>query len=706
MRQFFTLLILALLTFNGGCNRHKGEGTPTNVILIIVDTLRADHLSCYGYKDNKTPNIDRLAREGVLFETAVSHVPLTLPSFTSIFTSLTPWEHGVHYNEGFFVNDTLHTLAEVLAETGYATGGVAGAVIVHSAFGIDQGFSYYNDDFPDSFPMYKPSFQVLSSVFAKTQRRADSVTEEGLKWLRANKDKNFFLMLHYYDPHNPYDPPPQYSDVSQEGKKYEDFLELQIELYDGEILFTDEQIGRMLEGLRDLGLEDNTIVVFTADHGEGLQEKQENTHSIFIYDATVKVPLIIKSPGRLPKGERIREQVRIIDIFPTILDLLGEDIPDDISGESLVPFIIDGERADTRPTYIETYANRIERGWSILRGVRLEGWKYIEAPKPELYDLSEDPEEMVNLYDQEVERVSQLREILRSELERKYNQGSYVLPEFSMSEDLLEMVRSLGYVGLTGDEPLIDIFDSGVEGPDPKDMIEEFNNALYKYECQRIAFLFAQKGLWNEALLFLTKARSFDPKDSTLHLQIAGILKDLKQLDSADKEIDKVIFNDPDNAEAHYLKGVIAGRRGELKESLSSYRKVIALKPDHIMALNNMGMILAQRGELDSSLTILLKALEIDSTFGHIHANLGNHHHMVGDLEGALLEWEKALRLDDSLTHLHLTLGETYITDGEYAKAIDHYNAYIASNPHPFTASRLKGVISELEERLANYQKD
>ena len=271
-----TLSVAAL-----GCT---GDGRPS-VLLITIDTLRADRLGCYGCREAQTPNMDRLAAEGVMFEQVGAQVPVTLPSHATILTGLPPASHGVHDNSTFSLADTVTTLAEVFRKAGYRTGAVVGAYVLARQFGLGQGFEDYDDSFDDT--------QGSGSEAESVERRAAEVARRGIDWLEQHRRTPFFLWLHFFDPHMPYDPPPPL------GR--DDYASP----YDGEVSYVDRELGRVFRWLQEVGLEQSTLVVLTSDHGEGLGSHDEETHGVFLYESTLRVPLILRWPGRLSAGMRL-----------------------------------------------------------------------------------------------------------------------------------------------------------------------------------------------------------------------------------------------------------------------------------------------------------------------------------------------------------------------------------------------------------------
>ncbi|MDP8297299.1 MAG: sulfatase [Candidatus Orphnella occulta] len=349
-----------------------------NVLFIIVDTLRSDHLGCYGYQDIKTPNIDGIAKRGTLFENVIASAPLTLPSHASIFTSTFPQFNKVRDNGSYQLPENSITLADRFKENKYNTAAFVSTVVLDKKYGLDKGFDVYDDKMVKS-----PQKQLIKSM--EGERAADKTTAAALEWLEENKEEKFFLWVHYYDPHTVYNPPPPYSEIYKDN------------LYAGEIAFVDHYIGILLDALKKLGLEDNTIIIFAGDHGEGLGEHQEAQHAVFLYDTTLKVPLIFSYPKKIPQSKVIKEQVRLVDIMPTLLDLVKIKKNKDIQGRSLLKAMRGKARLKAIPAYSESYYAKFHYNWSELQSWRTEEWKYIRSSEPELFNIQEDPLELNNL---------------------------------------------------------------------------------------------------------------------------------------------------------------------------------------------------------------------------------------------------------------------------------------------------------------------
>lgn len=433
------LLILAMLPASCSFFRPIGQD---NVVLIIVDTLRPDRLGCYGSPLGTSPNIDRLSQEGVRFSKVATCAPVTLPSVSAILTSTYPLFNNVRYNGRFFLNDSSTTLAEVLKQHGYTTAAFIGGFPLDSRFKVNQGFDIYDSDFSSSVKKKKRKW--IGNEVEGFERTAAEVNERVFPWLDANKDKKFFLMVHYFDPHWPYEPPAPYKKRFQSP-------------YNGEIAYTDEQVGRLLEKLDSLGLKDKTLIVFTGDHGEGLGAHKELTHGQFLFDTTVMVPLIMRHP-RLTKGKKVDGMVKTLDIMPTILDFLNLPAPTDTQGMSLLPTLKKG--AHEEPVLLETmlpyYETEDTHDIPVkITGLRTPEWKlvYVTLEKKtgeeyvgQLYNIKRDPLEMFDVFNENRDTFNQLMNRMAA-LTQKYSpKGPPKLTSMEMDAQTKEKLKSLGYL--------------------------------------------------------------------------------------------------------------------------------------------------------------------------------------------------------------------------------------------------------------------
>jgi arylsulfatase A-like enzyme/tetratricopeptide (TPR) repeat protein len=412
-------------------------GKP-NILLITLDTTRADRLGAYGWRHARTPNIDRLAEEGLLFTRAYSAVPMTLPSHATIMTGLYPFYHGVRDNSGFRLAGQARTLAEMLSDHGYRTGAVLAAFVLDAGFGLDQGFDDYLDDVPARSQVER--MQV-------PERNAQKVVDCAINWLKSiGSDKPYFLWCHFYDPHHPYLTPRSFPFYRSHP-------------YDQEIAFVDFHLGRLLDYLEAAPVNDRaTIVVLAGDHGEALGEYGEETHAYFAYDSTLHVPLVFKLPDNLRAGTRIDVPVGLVDIMPTILDLAGVPPPGDgeIHGRSLAGVLRGDAGAEesfaSRPLYFESYAPAYAFGWAPVRGVRVGQAKYIDSPEPELYLFDTDRWEGAghNVYERHTDRATELAAILHGVLESPLGTPPLSGTTESLAPEVVQNLRSLGYVAAPG----------------------------------------------------------------------------------------------------------------------------------------------------------------------------------------------------------------------------------------------------------------
>ncbi len=442
---FFLLtlcVVFFFLLFNESCQNKPAIKQKPNIIFIIVDTLRADRLACYGYEKSETPNIDSIAKKGVLFSQAVTQVPITLPSHCSIFTSQNPIVHNVRENGTYRLDNSETTLAEILKENGYRTAAFIGGFPLDSRFGLDQGFDVYDDDLSgEKIVSHTENKTWQGHEYSSFERKAADVIKSAIKWLSAYKEQRFFLFIHLFDPHAPYSPPAPFR---QDYKKNR---------YDGEVAYVDYSLGELFENLRDWKLIKDTLIIFTSDHGESLGEHEYFTHGKKLYEPSMRIPLIISSPSLLPKGKVIDDLVRSIDIMPTILELLGIKPLNNFQGINLMPVISRGNTKKLNLTsYGETFLPKLRLGEEELRSYRTNKWKYIRYTKDntivkeELFYLENDPKEHQNL-SKTGKGKSKAFSLLLDELiehDRKISTKKNTL--FEMDEETKKKLKSLGYI--------------------------------------------------------------------------------------------------------------------------------------------------------------------------------------------------------------------------------------------------------------------
>jgi choline-sulfatase len=575
-RVFFLLFCLATAAWVGAA----AETTPPpDVFLVTIDTLRADHIHCYGDEQIQTPALDSLAKDGIRFEQAFTPSPITNTSHASILTGLLPSAHGV---TDFAVPLTPdhRTWAELLKPQGYHTAAFIGAVILDSkqlAPGFDRGFDFY-----DNFPEHA----TTKSRWGRVERRGMEVVQHAESWLDAHRSGRRFVWVHLYDPHDPYEPPEPFASL------YKD------RLYDGEIAYADSALGHFVAYLKKQGWYDGAMVVIVGDHGEGLGEHNEDTHGIFLYDSTTHVPLVVKLPGREAKGREVAAQVRTTDILPTVLDLLGTTAPARLDGKSLRPYFA-GEGTAGRTAFGETdYPLRF--GWAPLRSVREGGIKFIEAPRPELYHLHSDPKELHNAYEPWDADVLKLRAQL-AELRKTMPTPSQA-SRGAVGQGTTDELRALGYLGPADALSATNVPEPSLL-PDPKDKIEE-QNLLHT------AMLAVDDERTDAARDEFKKVLEMDPKSATALVQSG-------QLELAAKNY---------AVAADYLRRALEVRPGDAKAAF-----------DYGQALQMTGNLPGARNALQASLKVNPNQFSARLLLGKVYLGLKDMPAAEDQLEAALL---------------------------------------------------------------------
>lgn len=586
------LVVLTSLVFTSfSCSKRKPKPKIQRVVLISLDTCRADYLSCYRYPKNTTPNIDELATEGFLFENVLAQVPITLPSHCSIMTGTIPPSHGVHNNFQKLPEDS-HTLAEIFSEAGYVTGGVAGAFVLDSSFGFAQGFDSYTDDFPES-----------PNAHSFAERMADEVSQYGCEWLEKHKDEKFFLFLHYYDPHIPYRPPEAFAERFADN------------LYAGEIAFTDECVGQILSKLKELGLYESTLIVVTGDHGEMLGEHGENTHGYLIYQSAIHVPLIFKIPQK-QEGIRISHVAGLTDIFPTILALVGISNESEIDGHDLSGFFEETNAKQTKQRflYCESFTPTTYHCNPLL-GLIDWPWKYIYTTRPELYNCAEDPQEQNNVAEEEKLRskkmLNRLQYILEENLPKSRKRESD-----SLDQSSIDKLESLGYVGGYIDES----FELDMSKPDPKDFVhvnsgkedlvglltqEKYEEALklgssLVKDRPEVGFLYELTGRaaigsedYKQAIYCYTKYLTFKPSNTQARNNLATSYERTGKIEEAMLQWKEIIHIEPDHFLAHKNLGTTLYSSGNIAEAVKYWERAVKIRPGAANLLNSLAWIMA-----------------------------------------------------------------------------------------------------------------
>jgi choline-sulfatase len=638
-----------------------------NVLLITLDTTRADHLSCYRPGFAKTPNLDGLAARGVRFEHAIAQVPLTIPSHACIMTGSYPEVNGVRDMTGFALSSTHPTIASLTHAAGYATAAFVGSSVLNHRVGFSEGFDTYDDDMGKGVVETNQPGLLL-------ERRASVVTDHAIAWLKSNGNKRFFLWCHYYDPHEPYDPPEPYPHLYAH------------DLYSGEIAYADSQLGRLFDDLKDQHLLDRTLIVVTADHGESLGEHGEETHGVFLYDATLHVPLIIAGPG-IPAGKVVAQQVRSIDIMPTILAFLNLSPGKESQGVDLLPSVQKGQPLPTDTAYLETLYPRTDLGWSELRAVRTNRWKFVLAPRPELYNLEADPRELDNVEAREPVIASRLDARLWSIIGR--NERHEKLVSSPVNKQTREDLASLGYVS-GGTARVIQL---GSKAPDPKD---EVGVLKILGEVNRLM----ERGQFARAAQLMEEGLRQDPANPLGLTYLASSFENLGDFPRAIQVYEKAL-------RMHVVTDQILSRLGkdylrthQLEKAVQAMRRASELNPADFDNLNNLGGADLQLGRLQDA----RKAFEAITAQTEHYAPAFNGLGLVaisqGDSITALRNFRKAVEADPTEMEPLLNLGMLYQKAGEKQQALRCFQTFLQKAP-PERYGKLfpmvRGTIRQLQ---------
>ncbi len=643
-------LLLSLVVLVSGVMAQKPASRPAsrpNVLLVTIDTLRPDYLHCYGYAQIETPSIDLLAAGGIRFEQAYTPVPITLPSHTVILTGTYPMMSGMHDFSGNNLNPAQATLASVLRARGYDTGAVIAAAVLDRRFGLNRGFDFYYDHF---------NFGRLSEAnLDYMERPANEVIDEALKWLAKPRKGPFFLWVHLYDPHHPYNPPPPFNRLYKEN------------LYAGEIAFADAQLGRLLGYLKQHATYDHTVVVLSGDHGEGLGEHGEKTHGFFTYNSTLHVPLIIKPSVNIKfTNPLIKRGVSLVDLMPTVLGLLDVPIPPKVQGRNLAMMVLHGDGMEPSPLYSETYLPRIHFNWSELRGLSARNYHFIDAPKPELYDISTDPGELHNLYADKNAVSSEMRSQLSATV-RHYTVDHEMAQKSTLDPQLADRLRALGYTAFAAGE------DSPVSDrqlPDPKDRIQV-------YETVTEAIDDSQHGRYQDSI----------------------------------EKLKTTLTTEHDSVPIHYLLGLNYYRTKDFASSVAEFKRALELSPNYMLAVFNLGLANAALGNDAEATKYLKRTLELDPTNFGAAFDLGVtylHQDMIPDSTEA---FRRSVTINPDFAPGYKALGEMLVYEGKVDEGLKELRTAVRLDPqdprnHEALAKGLeaKGLHMEAAEEMRKAQ--
>jgi choline-sulfatase len=719
-----SIILVALLTVTAGCRRSVSESQAPaarttarpNVLLVTIDTLRADHVGCYGYTTASTPTIDALAGRGIRFETALVHAPLTGPSHASILTGQTPLGHGFRNNSGFVLTPQLRTAAEDFRQAGYRTAAFVSGFPLDRRFGFDRGFDKYDDRLPKGNDRRRTPY---------VERFADATTDAVLHWLASpdptagKEPAPWFLWVHYYDPHAPYEPP---GDLAKRFERAP---------YDGEIAFVDLELGRLMRSLDERNETGRTVVLVTADHGESLGEHGEGTHGIFIYDATIRVPWVMAGP-LIPTGRVSKTVARSIDVLPTLADLAGLPQRIDVEGRSLKP-AIDGHEMGEAPTYAESLYSEVELGWAPLHAWRASGFKFIKAPKPELYDMEKDPSETTNRAADERARAEDLGGKLEVAL-RRPTPTATAAPV--VDPEAAERLRALGYA--SGGRP---VRRPGAALRDPKDgirLLPRLNRGMSAARTQpelaireltsvlredpglfmarrtrAVAYAAAARhdlaiadlrvldkegqltpedaivlgdnlrsaGRFEEASLILERAQRENPTFPQPLISLAEVRIQERKYDEASALCERVLKLVPDHIEALRRLGDLALLREDLNAAAGRYARIVELDAGDVSALTKLGVIRMRSGRRDEAMALFRQAIERDPSNSEALLYLAGALASAGRPTDALPYFERAIDADPASTMALNGLGLTRLAVGDKTGAASAFRQSLRLDP-------------------------
>jgi choline-sulfatase len=619
-----------------------------NILLVTIDTLRADRLGSYGYSPARTPNLDRLAKEGIRFNDATAHAALTFPSHSAILTGRYPGAFGIRLNGVGALPASATTIAEILKEASYRTGAVVASAVLDDGYGLSQGFDEYDDRIAIG--------DADSIALTDLQRTADQVTARAQQWLAAQPaGAPWFLWVHYYDPHLPYSAPAAFATLAPNRP------------YDAEIAFTDAQLGLLLARVDRL----RTAVIVTGDHGESLGDHGEEDHGLFLYDSTLTVPLIVVAPGVQPRV--VPEQVRHIDIAPTIAALAGTTLPaEDGSdgGESLMPLLTGGSRPEVPVSIAESWYPRLHFGWSELKSARVGEWKYIAAPRPELYDLRVDRAEAKNVAGDRGQVAGRLAADL-SRITGRFGQKAPVKAE-QLDPAAVERLQALGYLGA-----FAPVAGAGA-GDDPKDHIAEYRQ--YRESFNR-ALLLLGKGNFAEAAAQLQRIVKLNVRAFEAHLYLGNAYAGLGKTDAALGEYDAATQLNPALATPHIEAAKVLANRKEYAPAIIRARKALELSPQSDYASYTLGVVYRRAGQSAEAADAFMRAIELNPMNVRARAGLGAEAMRLGRVDVARTQFEQLVQLGYQVAPSQFNLGIIAAAAGDRAEAERRFRLALKADP-------------------------
>jgi arylsulfatase A-like enzyme/lipopolysaccharide biosynthesis regulator YciM len=653
-----------------------------NMILITLDTLRVDFVSAYKKGKADTPNLDRVAAEGVLFETCIAQTPLTLPSHTSILSGTYPLHHQIRDNGGFLVPESLELISEILQKRGLITSAFIASYVLHSKWGINQGFDTYSDEFDLS------RYERVS--LGNVQKRAEEVLDNAKKWLETHKKDKFFTWIHLYDPHTPYDPPSPFKEKFPRQP------------YRGEVEYMDQQLGQFFQFLKDEGLYDKSLIIMAADHGEGLGQHDERTHGFFIYESTVRVPLIIRAPFQFPT-KKVTNVVELIDLAPTILEALDIPIPPSYQGESLLRLMFGNRQRKKDTAYVETYYPRLHFGWSELKALYFDNhWKYILAPKEELFDLKADNGEKESQALKKSYQARKAKERIQRFIREKSENARRPGEAKNLDKDDLQKLAALGYLTTMVDT-------SNKENlPDPKGKVEVFNQLTKSKEYMvkeqydeaiellnkiletnshlvdgilQLGNVYNRKNMHEEALKCFYRVLEQKPDYQAAMVNIIGSLIRLRHYDKGIEEAKRFLKIFPRDFTLYNELGTLYSLKQENDKALEAFRSSIDIEPVNPDALNKIGGIHIVNKDFKTAGTFLEKARKINPNLRKLYFHLAQVEDARANIDKAIDYYKKELESYPRDYKSAYNLAENLRKTGQYEKMIQYYRQAIDSNP-------------------------
>ncbi|MGH9328174.1 MAG: sulfatase-like hydrolase/transferase [Terriglobia bacterium] len=652
-----------------------------NLILISIDTLRADHLGAYGYRPSVTPNLDRIARKSVVFEHVITPVPLTLPAHTALFTSEYPPANGVRDN-GEALPASVPTLAQQLQSHGFSTAAFVSSFILDRRFGLAKGFDEYWGDFHiDRYPGRDPGSVAI---------RGDRTASAAEQWMLAHRSKRFFVFLHFYDLHGPFLLPGIWR------KRFAG------DLYDGELAYVDSLIGQLWATLKAKGIAQQTLLIITADHGEGLGEHCEWNHGFFVYQSTLHVPLLIHFPGDRYAGRRVSSVARLIDIAPTACRALGVPVPRSFEGQNLMDEIV-GQPEAPLVAYSETLYPYLHFHTAPLFALTNAKYEYIQAPRPELYNLIVDPREEHNLAGAAPALAAAMREQLDGVMAAV---GPRHRANSALSPQTIALLRSLGYVGTLSAPGAPGPAAEGL--PDPKDRIaayREFQRALelqnqgdYRGSADRLDKIASrypnlvsvqiEAGLaWqrlhedSKAVVHFRAALRTNPEDALAHYDLGVSLGNLHQEPEAIRELDLATRLHPWFSQAYTAEGLDLANIGNFPGAITALSRTLQIDPSDFRAVLARGKVEAIERDWQAAASDLARACSLEPRSGSAHEALGTLAFYQGQFKRALEEYEESLRLNPDSSTTHSSLGLLYAKLGQTAEARAEFHRALSLDP-------------------------